>query len=243
MFGAAAAASNSGKDLDASRDIELRDIHDLRLRHLTKDVYKIVSKNKPNITIRACRDALTSGTGWHVAKAVDSLIGFSNDDTGNSSLSKGSIPSKPAAESSSQSLFVALPDDHQQDSYNDSDVPWEVVHSFLTIQRVDFDSGRDFLRACEKLRQKVLITWNLRFTQIFTHTLFINAMRSYNPFLANVLRRTQLAGELEFQDLKRIIRKREMTDDTIIGSKTWAEWKAELLSTSGAYKGKEPEIY
>ncbi|KAI1131735.1 SNF2 family N-terminal domain-containing protein [Nemania abortiva] len=59
----------------AGRDIELRDIHDLRLRHLTKDVYKIVSKNKPTITIKACRDALTSGVGWQVSKAVELLLG------------------------------------------------------------------------------------------------------------------------------------------------------------------------
>ncbi|KAI0450605.1 SNF2 family N-terminal domain-containing protein [Xylaria acuta] len=75
----------------ANRDIELRDIHDLRLRHLTKDVYKIVSKNKPTITIKACRDALTSGVGWQVQKAVDLLMG---NDTADSSLSKASIQTK-----------------------------------------------------------------------------------------------------------------------------------------------------
>ncbi|RYC58196.1 hypothetical protein CHU98_g8010 [Xylaria longipes] len=78
----------------ADRDIELRDIHDLRLRHLTKDVYKIVSKNKPTITIRACRDALTSDVGWQVPKAVNLLMGFSNNDTTDSSLSKASIQTK-----------------------------------------------------------------------------------------------------------------------------------------------------
>ncbi|KAI1366754.1 SNF2 family N-terminal domain-containing protein [Xylaria arbuscula] len=61
----------------ASRDIELGDIRDLRLRHLTKDVYKIVSKSKPSITIKACRDALTSGPGWQVSKAVNLLTGSS----------------------------------------------------------------------------------------------------------------------------------------------------------------------
>ncbi|TGJ79383.1 hypothetical protein E0Z10_g9380 [Xylaria hypoxylon] len=77
----------------ANHDIELRDIHDLRLRHLTKDVYKIVSKTKPSITIKACRDALTSGVGWQVSKAVNLLAGNSNDRATNS-LSKASIQTK-----------------------------------------------------------------------------------------------------------------------------------------------------
>ncbi|KAI0593282.1 SNF2 family N-terminal domain-containing protein [Biscogniauxia sp. FL1348] len=53
----------------------LTDIHDLRLRHLTKDVHRIVSKSKPNITIRECRDALQSGVGWQVSRAVNKLLG------------------------------------------------------------------------------------------------------------------------------------------------------------------------
>ncbi|GAW20692.1 hypothetical protein ANO14919_102010 [Xylariales sp. No.14919] len=77
----------------ANPDIELRDIHDLRLRHLTKDVYKIVSKTKPSITIKACRDALTSGVGWQVSKAVNLLAGNSNDRI-NNSLSKASVQTK-----------------------------------------------------------------------------------------------------------------------------------------------------
>ncbi|KAF2963541.1 hypothetical protein GQX73_g10031 [Xylaria multiplex] len=76
-----------------NHDIDLRDIHDLRLRHLTKDVYKIVSKTKPTITIKACRDALTSGVGWQVSKAVNLLAGNSNDRRTNS-LSKAPIQLK-----------------------------------------------------------------------------------------------------------------------------------------------------
>ncbi|KAI0447324.1 SNF2 family N-terminal domain-containing protein [Xylaria telfairii] len=78
----------------ANRDIELRDIHDLRLRHLTKDVYKIVSKNRPNITIKACRDALMRGVGWQVPKAVKLLMGSSNNDTTDSSFLKASVQTK-----------------------------------------------------------------------------------------------------------------------------------------------------
>ncbi|TRX88917.1 hypothetical protein FHL15_010145 [Xylaria flabelliformis] len=120
--------------------------------------------------------------------------------------------------------FVKSPDNYQDTSGNDSDTPWDVFHSFLTIQRADFDSGKEFLQACEKLRQKILVTWNLQFTQKFTHTLFINAMRSHDPFLADVLRRVQLAGDLEFHDLKRIIRMNDVTEDIMIGHQMWGEW-------------------
>jgi SWI/SNF-related matrix-associated actin-dependent regulator 1 of chromatin subfamily A len=84
----------------ADGDIELRDIHDLRLRHLTKDVYKIVSKTKPTITIKACRDALTNGVGWQVSKAVTLLVGNSTTRTDNTttvSLSKASNQSQQLA--------------------------------------------------------------------------------------------------------------------------------------------------
>ncbi|KAI1111338.1 SNF2 family N-terminal domain-containing protein [Nemania sp. NC0429] len=68
----------------ADGDIDLRDIHDLRLRHLTRDVYKIVSKSRPKITIKACRDALTRGVGWQVSKAVNLLLGDSTNNHTNS---------------------------------------------------------------------------------------------------------------------------------------------------------------
>ncbi|KAI0404902.1 SNF2 family N-terminal domain-containing protein [Xylaria palmicola] len=85
----------------ANRDIELRDIHDLRLRILTKDVYKIVSKTKPTITVKACRDALTSGVGWQVPKAVNLLLGISNSHTTSSF-------SKPSTQTKQSSLFGPL---------------------------------------------------------------------------------------------------------------------------------------
>ncbi|KAI1335907.1 SNF2 family N-terminal domain-containing protein [Xylariaceae sp. FL0016] len=61
--------------LTEMKDIEFSQIHDLRLRHLTKDVFKVVSKAKPSITRRECRDALTKGPGWQVAFAVNKLLG------------------------------------------------------------------------------------------------------------------------------------------------------------------------
>ncbi|OTB02336.1 hypothetical protein M426DRAFT_13637 [Hypoxylon sp. CI-4A] len=56
-------------------DIPLNDISDTRLRHLTDQVYRIVQKVKPGITVRACRDAVREDAGWQVSKAVDFLTG------------------------------------------------------------------------------------------------------------------------------------------------------------------------
>ncbi|KAI2636033.1 SNF2 family N-terminal domain-containing protein [Xylaria nigripes] len=71
------ASSETKSPVTHDSSLKLKDIHDLRLRHLTKDVYKIVSKTNPTITIAACRDALTSGVGWQVSKAVNTLLGNS----------------------------------------------------------------------------------------------------------------------------------------------------------------------
>ncbi|KAK5630004.1 hypothetical protein RRF57_005719 [Xylaria bambusicola] len=92
----------------ANRDIELRDIHDLRLRHLTKDVYKIVSKSKPSITIKACRDALTSGVGWQVAKAVKLLTG--------SALSK--MPNQPKQQTLLKSFNSSIDNSSSTNSFS-----------------------------------------------------------------------------------------------------------------------------
>ncbi|KAI2633698.1 SNF2 family N-terminal domain-containing protein [Hypomontagnella submonticulosa] len=54
-------------------DISLNEIRDVRLRHLTSQVYKIVRKIKPDITVRACKEALQKDVGWQVSKAVDAL--------------------------------------------------------------------------------------------------------------------------------------------------------------------------
>ncbi|KAI5867043.1 SNF2 family N-terminal domain-containing protein [Durotheca rogersii] len=56
-------------------DIALTDIRDIRLRHLTHQVYKIVQEIKPEITIQACKDALQKDVSWRVSKAVDVLTG------------------------------------------------------------------------------------------------------------------------------------------------------------------------
>ncbi|KAK7756797.1 DNA-dependent ATPase fun30 [Diatrype stigma] len=97
----------SGAGLGSTRmpkeDITLNEIHDLRLRHLTKDVYRIVSKSKPSITIRACRDTLMKGVGWQVSTAVDSLIGKSNKTQA------------PASSKSSFSKSVDLTEDNDID--------------------------------------------------------------------------------------------------------------------------------
>ncbi|RYP63821.1 hypothetical protein DL771_009104 [Monosporascus sp. 5C6A] len=74
----ASSGARPGSAWPPKGDISLTDIPDLRLRHLTKDVHKIVSKAKPDITIRACRDALLKGVGWQVSTAVDLILGKSN---------------------------------------------------------------------------------------------------------------------------------------------------------------------
>ncbi|RYP14947.1 hypothetical protein DL765_006015 [Monosporascus sp. GIB2] len=74
----ASSGARPGSARPPKADISLTEIPDLRLRHLTKDVHKIVSKAKPDITIRACRDALLKGVGWQVSTAVDLIMGKSN---------------------------------------------------------------------------------------------------------------------------------------------------------------------
>ncbi|KAI1408919.1 SNF2 family N-terminal domain-containing protein [Hypoxylon sp. FL1857] len=57
------------------KDISLNDIRDIRLRHLTTQVYKTVQKAVPGVTIKACMDALRKDVNWQVSKAVDLLTG------------------------------------------------------------------------------------------------------------------------------------------------------------------------
>ncbi|KAL7628788.1 DNA-dependent ATPase fun30 [Parahypoxylon ruwenzoriense] len=71
-------ASKPGSLWPLQTDISLTDIRDLRLRHLTGQVYKIVQKVKPGITVQACRDALQKEVGWQVSRAVDFLTGRPN---------------------------------------------------------------------------------------------------------------------------------------------------------------------
>ncbi|KAI1394225.1 SNF2 family N-terminal domain-containing protein [Hypoxylon trugodes] len=58
-----------------NEDISFNDIRDIRLRTLTSQVYKIVQRAKPGITVRACKEALQKDVGWQVTKAVDLLTG------------------------------------------------------------------------------------------------------------------------------------------------------------------------
>ncbi|KAI8965877.1 SNF2 family N-terminal domain-containing protein [Daldinia sp. FL1419] len=68
-------ASKTGSTWFKNADISLNDIRDVRLRHLTSQVYKIVQRVVPGITIRACKEALQEDIGWQVSKAVDLLTG------------------------------------------------------------------------------------------------------------------------------------------------------------------------
>ncbi|RYO75136.1 hypothetical protein DL766_006657 [Monosporascus sp. MC13-8B] len=113
--------ASSGARLGSARppkgDISLTDIPDLRLRHLTKDVHKIVSKAKPGITIRACRDALLKGVGWQVSTAVDLIMGKSNK-AHPSALSKSSF-----------SKTIDLTADNDIDHASGTNVPRTIAQS------------------------------------------------------------------------------------------------------------------
>lgn len=56
-------------------DLSLNDIRDIRLRHLTRQVYSIVRDAVPGVTIQACKEALQKDFSWQVSKAVDLLTG------------------------------------------------------------------------------------------------------------------------------------------------------------------------
>ncbi|KAI1082952.1 SNF2 family N-terminal domain-containing protein [Whalleya microplaca] len=77
--------------------LTLNDIHDVRLRHLTSQVHRIMLRRNPGITVQACKDALLKDVGWQVSKAVElldrktakapSVSKTSNSTSGSSSIS------------------------------------------------------------------------------------------------------------------------------------------------------------
>lgn len=58
------------------KDLSLNDIPNLRLRYLTKEVFRAVHKSRPTITLQACKEAVQK-QGWQVNAAVQSIIGTS----------------------------------------------------------------------------------------------------------------------------------------------------------------------
>ncbi|KAI0007480.1 SNF2 family N-terminal domain-containing protein [Xylariaceae sp. FL0662B] len=81
-------ASRQQSTQPPKKDLSFNDIHDVRLRHLTSQVYRIMQRRNPRITIRACRDALLKDVGWQVSKAVDLLDGNLKSGIKAPSLSK-----------------------------------------------------------------------------------------------------------------------------------------------------------
>lgn len=111
--------SASGTRIGSTRmpkeeDISLNDIKDMRLRQLTKDVYKIVSKSKPSIKVRECRDTLKKGVGWQVSTAVEMLIGK---------------PHKAASSNGSFSKTIDLTDDNDIDCTSNKSVSKTMAQS------------------------------------------------------------------------------------------------------------------
>ncbi|KAF3017159.1 hypothetical protein E8E14_011327 [Neopestalotiopsis sp. 37M] len=85
-----------------NKDIHLNDIHDLRLRYLTRQVHKCVVKSKPNITYRQCRDALQDN-GLQMNPAVESLLDETNTKPAASSQGFGSKSKTTANQPQSKS--------------------------------------------------------------------------------------------------------------------------------------------
>ncbi|KAJ1327601.1 SMARC subfamily A containing DEAD/H box 1 [Microdochium nivale] len=79
------------------KDMSLNDIPNLRLRYLTKEVFRAVHKARPAITIQACKEAVQKG-GWQVNSAVQSILG--SDTTKSAPVVKNN--SQPTLDEGSQ---------------------------------------------------------------------------------------------------------------------------------------------
>ncbi|KAI1333229.1 SNF2 family N-terminal domain-containing protein [Xylariaceae sp. FL0255] len=84
-------ASESKPKWMLKSDIQLNDIHDIRLRTLTKQVYRAVSNSKRGVTIKECRDVLMNNVAFQVTEAVNYLL----DKTAASSSANLSTSSNP----------------------------------------------------------------------------------------------------------------------------------------------------
>ncbi|KAI2615643.1 SNF2 family N-terminal domain-containing protein [Hypoxylon sp. NC1633] len=130
-------------------DITLTEIRDVRLRHLTGQVYKIMQKRKPGITIKACKEALQKDVGWQVARAVDYLNGrvtkarpasklanapsaSGSDSAGN--IGDGSKPNPTRSASNTKTLQTSS-SSHKSKNFSNSttsDFPTSTQPSFST---------------------------------------------------------------------------------------------------------------
>ncbi|KAI4598573.1 hypothetical protein KJ359_002986 [Pestalotiopsis sp. 9143b] len=97
----------------SDKDIEPGQIKDLRLRYLTKQVYKCVVKSKPKILYRQCRDALQDN-GLQITAATEVLLGetrIKSAGSGSRSNSQDDSPvaAKPQSKSFTQTKLTGPP--------------------------------------------------------------------------------------------------------------------------------------
>ncbi|KAH9895511.1 hypothetical protein F4778DRAFT_783868 [Xylariomycetidae sp. FL2044] len=109
---------------------------------------------------------------------------------------------------------------------------WGSLWEFFTIKRKDFDSGSEFLSACEALRLKCNKHWNMKLAPKLTMVHLIRAMRSHNILLASVLRKAYMHGSLHLPGLCEIIAHDDRLSDwhqtdhksMMVGHLTWGQW-------------------
>ncbi|KAJ2991174.1 hypothetical protein NUW58_g2613 [Xylaria curta] len=239
---------------------ELKRFHERNVVDLTQDSDDDMELSAP--TQPAHPPAMDDNTGCQDVQLPDGPpewiepplldCGFSSTDipsranpeeVDNWSPSRVAAPSSSSSEASTPCLSEVPPWGHQKVPGDKIDDPWDALNTFLTIDRACFSSGKDFLRECETLRLKILAGWKLQFTKKFTNCHLIKAMRSYDPSLASVLRAVQLEDQLGFAELKKIILESDVTDDIMVGSKTWGQWKAENSSgTSSSDSGGQDYV-
>ncbi|KAI0136148.1 SNF2 family N-terminal domain-containing protein [Hypoxylon sp. NC0597] len=110
------------------KDISLNDINDIRLRHLTGQVYRTVQKAVPGVTVRACVDALRKDVSWQVEKAVNLLTGRPTNSlsskTSASKIDGNGTNGDARATISSTSISTSLSAGHAAP-------PRNTLHSFL----------------------------------------------------------------------------------------------------------------
>ncbi|KAI0161985.1 hypothetical protein GGR57DRAFT_452799 [Xylariaceae sp. FL1272] len=91
----------------------------------------------------------------------------------------------------------------------------DALNKFLTIQRADFSTGKEFLRECQRLREQCAEHWKLRFTKSLLTCHLIRALETHKPIEAKLLRWRYLSGDIEFQDLKQYIAAPDLVWDKI----------------------------
>ncbi|KAI0192820.1 hypothetical protein F4808DRAFT_464946 [Astrocystis sublimbata] len=241
-------ASGSTKSVHASSEA----FDDKNLK-LIKRFIETVKKNKAekeDLTFLADRNALVNVEDDNVAKTADMVMGSEhgtsnkmNNELVNLPLSTQSVQKKPTAKAKGKAPAKAPPSapSKPRDTSYDHLNAWQVFDELVGINRCDFASGTDFLQACQKIRRRVRSEWNLQLDEQFVQVLFINALRTWEPVVAEALRCANREGSLEFRKLVRLIRDDEWLDHTMIGDRTFGAWAARLLEERGEKAEEEEE--